>query len=388
MTSNVTSIAQARAAARTKAETTQVNGRVATILLVSVVVLLVIGLGATLSASSIRGLAYAEDRFFFFKRQLLGLGIGTLAMVLTSRLNYRRYRRLALPLFWGTVALLLMVIVVGTVAGGSRRWLPVGSMSFQPSELAKLAVVLTMAVLLERRERWLSEWKHFLGPVLFCIGLTGGLVLIEPDLGTTLVIAAAGMAVVLVSRAPLRFVAALCALAMVAATVLAVVEGYRMERIDGFLDPWNDPQGSGYQVIQGYYALGTGGLFGVGLGASRARWSYLPNAHTDFIFAIIGEETGLVGAMMVLALCLVIVLVGWLIAARAPDRFGRMVATGITGWLSFQALVNVGGVLGVMPITGIVLPFVSYGATALVVSLAAVGILVNIAQQGRPRSAS
>jgi cell division protein FtsW len=164
--------------------------------------------------------------------------------------------------------------------------------------------------------------------------------------------------------------------------VLSVTEGYRMERIDSFLDPWADPSGNGYQVIQGYYALGTGGLFGVGLGASRSRWSYLPNAHTDFIFAIIGEETGLVGAMMVIALCLVIALVGWSIASRAPDRFGRMVAAGITGWLSFQALTNIGGVLGVLPITGIVLPFVSFGSTALISCLAGVGVLVNIAQHG------
>jgi len=170
--------------------------------------------------------------------------------------------------------------------------------------------------------------------------------------------------------------------------VLSVSEGYRMDRIDSFLDPWADPSGNGYQVIQGYYALGTGGLFGVGLGASRARWSYLPNAHTDFIFAIIGEETGLVGAMMVLVLCMVIALVGWSIASRAPDRFGRMVAAGITGWLSFQALTNIGGVLGVLPITGIVLPFVSFGSTALISCLAGVGVLVNIAQHGTSKGSA
>jgi cell division protein FtsW len=213
------------------------------------------------------------------------------------------------------------------------------------------------------------------------------LVVLQPDLGTAIVIAAAGLAVVLVSRAPFRFVVALAMMAVVGAGLLAIVEGYRMDRIDGFIDPWADPQGTGYQVIQGYYALGTGGLFGVGLGASRARWDYLPNAHTDFIFAIIGEETGLLGALAVIGLCLILALCGWLIASRAPDRFGRMIAAGIIGWLSAQALINIGGVLGLLPITGIVLPFVSYGATAMVVSLAAVGVMINIAQHGTAHGA-
>jgi cell division protein FtsW len=232
----------------------------------------------------------------------------------------------------------------------------------------------------------LNEWKHFLGPVLLAVGLPALLVMLEPDLGTAVVICGGGMAVLIASRAPIKYVFGLGAMALLAAVILGVAEGYRLDRIDGFIDPWADPQGAGYQVIQGYYALGTGGWFGVGLGASRARWSYLPNAHTDFIFAIIGEETGLVGAMMVLGLCMVLALVGWLVASRAPDRFGRMIAAGVTGWLSLQALVNIGGVLGVLPITGIVLPFVSYGSTAMLISLAAVGILINIAQHGTPNA--
>jgi cell division protein FtsW len=170
--------------------------------------------------------------------------------------------------------------------------------------------------------------------------------------------------------------------AVLATVFLAFEADYRASRIDSFLDPYADPSGDGYQVIQGYYALGNGGVFGVGLGASRARWFYLPNAHTDFIFAIIGEETGLIGGLTVIGLFIALAVAGWVVATRAPDSFGRMVAAGITVWLSFQALVNIGGVLGVVPITGIALPFVSYGSTALAVSMAAVGILVNIAQSG------
>jgi cell division protein FtsW len=181
----------------------------------------------------------------------------------------------------------------------------------------------------------------------------------------------------------MKFVLVIGLLAILATTFLAFEADYRASRIDSFLDPYADPSGDGYQVIQGYYALGNGGVFGVGLGASRARWFYLPNAHTDFIFAIIGEETGLVGGLTVIALFIALAAAGWVVAVRAPDRFGRMVASGITVWLSFQALVNIGGVLGVLPITGISLPFVSYGSTALAVSMGAIGILVNIAQNGR-----
>jgi cell division protein FtsW len=380
--SNVTSIAKVRAAARRRTDSARVNTRVASILLVTVVVLLVMGLGEILSASSIRGIADAEDRFFYFKRQLFGLGVGTVAMVLIARIPYRTYQRLAMPFFFTCLGLLVSVYFAGLARNGSRRWLDLGFVTFQPSELAKLGVIIALAALLERKGKLINQAGHFVGPILLTVGLACGMILLQPDLGTALVTAAAALAVILVSRAPFKFVVGICAVAVVAGLVLSVSEGYRMDRIDSFLDPWADPSGTGYQVIQGYYALGTGGLFGVGLGASRARWSYLPNAHTDFIFAIIGEETGLIGAMMVIALCMIIALVGWSIASRAPDRFGRMVAAGITGWLSFQALTNIGGVLGVLPITGIVLPFVSFGSTALISCMAGVGVLVNIAQHG------
>lgn len=352
------------------------------ILLAVVGVLLVIGLGETLSASSIRGLADAQDRFFYFKRQLFGLGVGLAIAIVATRIPYRVYRNLAMPFYFTSVGLLVIVLLSGIARNGSRRWLDLGFVTFQPSEISKLAVIIALAALMEKKGKLLSQSAHFAGPVVLTLALTGGLIMLEPDLGTTLVVAAAGLAVMLVSQAPLRFVVLLCAGAALVGLLLSMTEGYRMDRIDSFLDPWADPAGSGYQVIQGYYALGTGGLFGVGLGASRARWSYLPNAHTDFIFAIIGEETGLVGALMVITLYLVVALVGWSIALRAPDGFGRMVAAGITGWFSIQALINIGGVLGVLPITGIVLPFVSYGSTALIVCLAAVGVLVNIARHG------
>jgi cell division protein FtsW len=382
MTANVTSIARMRAAARDRAERLKVNNRTATMLLVLAVVLVVIGLGATQSASSVVAIDQAEDRFYFFKRQLVGVGIGTVALLVTSRVPYRHYRRLALPAFVGTVALLVAVLVAGPVIGGSQRWLPIAGFSFQPSELAKVAVVFLLAHVLEKKHRLLTRFGHFLVPVLFIVGVIGGLVIMQPDLGTTVIIGAAALAVIMASDTPLRYVVLLAVLVIGAAWVLAFSDEYRVDRMVGFLDPWGNASGEGYQLIQGYYALSNGGLFGVGLGASRARWFYLPNAHTDFIFAIIGEETGLIGGLTVIGLFVVLALAGWLVAARAPDRFGRMVAAGLTAWLSFQALVNIGGVLGVMPITGIALPFVSFGSSALIVSMASLGILVNIAQTG------
>jgi cell division protein FtsW len=382
MTANVTSIARMRAAARDRAERLKVNNRTATMLLVLAVVLVVIGLGATQSASSVVAIDQAEDRFYFFKRQLVGVGIGTVALLVTSRVPYRHYRRLALPAFVGTAVLLVAVLVAGPVIGGSQRWLPIAGFSFQPSELAKVAVVFLLAHVLEKKHKLLTRFGHFLVPVLFIVGVIGGLVIMQPDLGTTVIIGAAALAVIMASDTPLRYVVLLTVLVVAAAWVLAFSDEYRVDRMVGFLDPWGNASGEGYQLIQGYYALSNGGLFGVGLGASRARWFYLPNAHTDFIFAIIGEETGLIGGLTVIGLFVVLALAGWLVAARAPDRFGRMVAAGLTAWLSFQALVNIGGVLGVMPITGIALPFVSFGSSALIVSMASLGILVNIAQSG------
>ncbi len=361
------------------------NNRTATTLLVLVVVLVVIGLGATQSASSAVAVDQTDDQLYFFKRQLVGVGIGTIALLLASRVPYRIYRKLAVPAYLATVALLVAVLAVGPVVGGAQRWLPLPFVRFQPSEVAKVTVIFVLAFLLERKHKLLKRFGHFIVPVLATVGVISVLVIRQPDLGTTIVIGAAAMAVIVASDTPFRWVLLLGVAVVGAVAFLAFDEAYRAARIEAFLDPYSDSAGNGYQVIQGYYALGNGGVFGVGLGASRARWFYLPNAHTDFIFAIIGEETGLIGGLTVIGLFIVLALTGWMVASRAPDRFGRMVAAGITVWLSLQALINIGGVLGVVPITGIALPFVSFGSTALVVSMASIGVLVNIAQSGAPQ---
>jgi cell division protein FtsW len=382
MAASVTSIARSREAARDRDELKKVNNRTATVLLVLTVVLVVIGLGVTQSASSAVAIDQAQDRFYFFKRQLVGVGIGTVALLVASRIPYRIYRRVAIPAFLATIALLVAVLAVGPEIGGARRWLPVAGFSFQPSEFAKITVVFALAYLLEKKHKLLDRFGHFMVPIVFIVGTVAVLVMKQPDLGTLIIIGAAAMAVILASDAPLRYGALLAVLAVLAVAVLSFSDGYRADRIVGFLDPWGNSSGEGYQLVQSYYALSNGGIFGVGLGASRARWFYLPNAHTDFIFAILGEETGLVGALTVIGLFVALAVAGWTVALRAPDRFGRMVAAGITVWLSFQAIVNIGGVLGVLPITGIALPFISFGSTALIACMGALGVLVNIAQSG------
>ncbi|MEX0863864.1 MAG: FtsW/RodA/SpoVE family cell cycle protein, partial [Acidimicrobiia bacterium] len=321
MTASVTSISKVRAAARDRAERIRMNGRTSTTLLVVVVVLVVIGLGATQSASSAIALDDTQDRFFYFKRQLLGVGLGTIALLVASRIPYRLYRKLALPSFFLTVGLLVAVLMMGDERGGATRWLEVGGISFQPSELAKVTVVFVLAYLLERKHKLLARFSHLIVPLVATVGVVGVLVMRQPDLGTLIVIGAAAMAVVMASDSPFRYVALLAVAAVLVTTFLAFDEVYRTDRISGFLDPYADAQGNGYQVIQGYYALGDGGIFGVGLGASRARWFYLPNAHTDFIFAIIGEETGLVGGLTIIGIFIVLALGGWAVTARAPDRF-------------------------------------------------------------------
>lgn len=385
MPGKITSITEVRAAARRRAAQRHTNVRSATTLLVVVAALLVVGLAATTSASSTVAIAGTDDRFYFLKKQLVGIGLGGVAMVVTARIPYQMYRRFALSIFVSTIALLVAVLVVGDKAGGARRWMDFGLIRFQPSEFAKFGVIVVLAAVMEKKQRLLGDFGHFLAPVVLVLGATGFLMMLQPDLGTTIVIAASAMAVLLVSAAPMRFVTLTMTGGALLAVALAWAAPYRRDRLTGFLDPWADPEGTGWQLIQSLYALGTGGLFGVGLGASRARWFYLPNAHTDFIFAIIGEETGLVGALLVMLLFVLLAAAGWVVSARAPDPFGRMLAAGITAWLSFQAVVNIGGVLGAMPITGITLPFVSFGGTAVAVSMAAIGVLVNIAHHGATR---
>ena len=390
MASRVTPITRARSFGSV-AVARSANERTAVLLMVPVAMLLIIGLGALMSASSVVAIRETGDKLYYFKRQIIWIALGLGAFLIAVRVPYRWYARMAAGLLFVAIAGLVATLFIGSVRGGARRWIDVGPLSLQVSEFAKFAVVVYLAQALSRKEAYLNRFGHVFWPVATSLGTVGVLLLAQPDLGTTLLIAAAAFAVLFASAAPLRSVFALAAMGGIGAIALAYIPPYRWERVTSFLNPEADPLGSGLQSIQSLVALGTGSWFGVGLGASRARWSFLPNAHTDFIFSIIGEETGLAGSMAVVALFVLFAFVGTKLAMNAPDRFGRLLAIGIVAWLSAQALVNIGGVVRVLPITGVPLPFVSSGGSAMIVNLAVIGVLVNIARTtgtvgSKPRS--
>lgn len=349
-------------------------------------VLVLLGLVMILSASSIQSFATYGSSFTFLRRQLFGAALGVICFGVFALWDYRRLRKVGLLMLLGCFALLVAVLVpgVGLSEGGSARWVPLGPISFQPSELAKLALILFAAdVFARKRESSLGELTHTMVPMVPVLGILTILVMLQPDLGTTLLIAGIGFGMLFVAGAPMRYLIPLAVGGTGLAVTAALIEPYRRARVLAFMDPWADPLYTGYQTIQSLIALGSGSWFGVGLGASRQKWSYVPNAHTDFIFAILGEEIGLVGTATVVGMFMFLIYLGVRIAQRARDRFGMLVASGITLWLAVQALVNMGAVTASLPITGVPLPLVSFGSTSLVITLVALGILVNIALQGR-----
>jgi len=310
--------------------------------------------------------------------------VGVGAMILTARMRHAAWQRLAVPLLAISVALLLLALhpAMGTAAYGASRWIALGPVTVQPSELAKLTLIAFAASVLSRKGARLADWRHValpLGPVVLIVAV---IVLLQRDLGTTIVIVGSLLLLLFVAGVRLRHLAVTGVGAIAASVYLIAGTAYRRARFLAFFDPWKDPRSTGYQLIQGLIALGSGGWFGVGLGASRQKWQYLPNAHTDFIFAVLGEELGLLGELVVLVLYATMIYGGIRIALRAPDAFGRLLAAGITGWIGLQAVVNLGAVTGLLPVTGVPLPFLSFGGSALIVTLAAVGVLASIARAG------
>lgn len=356
-----------------------------TLITVTMSALVLLGLIMILSASSVSSFANYGSSFLFFKRQFLWAVVGLTAFVFFARLDYRKLRGFGYAAFVVALGLLVAVLVpgLGNVVGGSSRWLGLGPLSFQPSEFAKLALLLFAADVFSRKhEETFDSFGHTALPLLPALGVIALLVLLQPDLGTSLVLACIGIGVLFVAGAPYRYLAPIAVAAVAVAGAAALAAPYRRARILAFLNPWADPFNTGYQTIQSLIALGSGGWFGVGLGASRQKWMYIPNAHTDFIFAILGEEMGLLGTSVVIGLFLFLAFLGVRTARKAPDRFGMLVAAGVTLWVALQALINIGATTAAMPITGVPLPLVSFGGSSLVILLAAIGILTNIALQG------
>jgi cell division protein FtsW len=352
----------------------------------TVAVLNIVGLVMILSASSVAALADYNSSWYFFNRQFVWALVGFAAFVIASRVDYHVWRRLAPAVLVIAFALLVIVLMpgFGIMVDGSRRWLGWGPMRLQPSEVAKIALLIYGADLLTRRRRQLHDARSW-RPLLAVLGGLALLVVLEPDLDSTVVLALIVFALLVVAGVPTRHLTTTAGIGLGLAMILSIAAPYRRARVFAFLHPSSDTANTGYQIMQSLIALGSGGVNGAGLGEGRAKWFFLPNAHTDFIFAIIGEELGFVGCLLVIGLFAGFGLVGFQVARRAPDMFGALLAGGVTAWIVGQAVINIGAVVGVLPVSGITLPFLSAGGSSLVIAMLAAGILANVARQSPRR---
>lgn len=341
---------------------------------------LALGLVMVFSASSYAALITFGDPAYYFKRQLIWALLGLGGLVAASRYPYFKLQRWATPLLFFSLVLLVVVLVVGSSAWGSRRWLEVGSLRLQPSELLKLTMVIYLAQNLSRRQEKLTNFFHGLFPLLLIVIFLCALVLAQPDLGTAVIIAGTAYLLFFVAGARTSHLVPLLVLGVGAAAGAILLAPYRLERWLAFLDPEADPTGSGFQILQSLLALGSGGFFGVGLGLSKQKLLYVPARHTDFIFAILGEELGFLGTFTVVLLFLFFVWRGLRVALLAPDTFGSLLAAGITSLVGLQAAVNIAAVTRILPVTGITLPLISYGGSSLVFTLVGIGVLLNVSR--------
>ncbi|GAA3759294.1 cell division protein FtsW [Spinactinospora alkalitolerans] len=342
-----------------------------------------LGLAMVLSSSMVDSYTETGSAFSLFQKQLMAAAIGLPLMVLASHMPLKVFRLVGYPAMLASVALLVLTVFHGQEYYGATRWLEIGGVTVQASEPAKLAFALWGATVLARREelRQMVEWRQLLFPLLPGCGVLVLLVLLGNDLGTTFVLLAIFLALLWVVGAPGRLFIAMFGLVALLVGIMIAVEPYRMARLTSFLNPEADPHNTGFQLLHGFYALGTGGLFGVGIGHSREKWGFLPHPESDFIFAIIGEELGLIGTLIVVGLFGVLGYAGLRVASRADGPFVRLAAASVTSWIVVQALVNIGTVIGVLPITGIPLPLVSAGGSSLIPTMLALGILLALAKR-------
>jgi cell division protein FtsW len=347
-----------------------------------VVALCSVGVVMVYSASAIIAADRFHDPFFFLKKQLFWAVLGFLCLWVAMRVDYRRFEHLVVPLLLVSFLLLALVLVppFGQQINGTRRWFRMGPLSFQPVELAKFSLVLYLAAFLSRRRAQMESFSQGLLPPLMVAGLMAGLTLLQPDLGNCLALMALTLALAYLAGARATHMAAIAGAALPVVALLVAFKPYRWRRMLAFVNPWDDPQGAGFQIIQSFLALGSGGWLGLGLGESKQKLFYLPEPHTDFIFAIIGEELGLLGGAVVIALFALLIWRGLRAGLRAPDAFGGYLALGLTVLLATQTLVNLGVVTGALPTKGLPLPFVSFGGSALLMTMFSAGVLLNISQ--------
>ncbi|MDO8885508.1 putative lipid II flippase FtsW [Candidatus Oleimmundimicrobium sp.] len=361
--------------------------RLSWILLGTTSILLFIGAVMVLNASSVMAFSNKGDSCYYLKRQVISILIGLLGMVVFACLDYRFLRKFSSAFICLSVILLILIFVpgIGQEVGGARRWISVGGYSFQPSEFVKFAVVLYAADILAKRCGKLKKIKDLFVPFLGVMGLIVALLFMQPHLGAILIICFSVFFLMFLNEVKLRHLASLGLVGLFLVGVSIMFEPYRLRRFFAFLNPWGDPKDTGFHIIQSLLAFGSGGLTGTGLGMSRQKFLYLPEAHTDFIFAIIGEEFGLLGTLTVVFLFLVLIFTGLTISFKSNNNFGKLLGCGMVCLIATQALINMGGVTGILPITGITLPFLSYGGSSLLVNLCGIGVLLNIANSSKKK---
>ena len=347
-----------------------------------VALLTLFGLVMVLSASAVSAIHHGRSGWTFFVKQSTWAALGALALVIGLRIPLRVVRKLVPLGLLVTFGLLVAVLLpgIGARVNGARAWFAFGPFAMQPAEIAKLVLVIYCADLFARRADRMHEVRMTLWPAMLMLGLMGVLVMAQPDLGTVLVLSGIVLAMAFIGGAPIVPLASTVGLVGLAGAVFTLSAKYRRDRWLAFLDLAKHRDNEGFQVWQSLVGIASGGITGVGLGASKAKWDYLPEAHTDFIFAIIAEELGLIGGVVVVVLFALLGLFGAQVALRAQDRFGMLLAGGITAWLMVQAIINIGGVVGVMPLTGLTLPFLSFGGSSLLVTMSGAGLLLNVAR--------
>ena len=363
----------------------QVRAPLDTVLLASVAALIGIGLVMVFSASSATAYAEHGDIAYYLKRQLMWLGVGLSSAYLFYRIDYHRLRSVAPYLLAGAVIGLILVFVphVGLGVNGGRRWIGTGGLSVEPSEFAKLALVIYLSAVLSARGERITSLSRGVVPLCVPVALMAVLVLKEPDMGTASLLLFIALTLFFAAGARLMHLTAVVFAMVPFAALTVLASPYRRARIFAFIDPWKDPLNTGFHIVQSLLALGSGGLFGVGLGASRAKFFYLPEQYTDFIFSVLGEELGLVGTLSVIVLFITFAYRSIRIALAAPDRFGFFLALGCTAMITIQAFVNIGVVSSSWPVTGVPLPFISFGGSSLVVNCIAVALIANVARNRR-----
>lgn len=355
------------------------------ILLIAVITISLFGLFMIYSSSYVWAEYKFNDPYKFLKLQLIFLVVGYIIMMIVANIDYKKYLKGANIIFGVCFLLLILVLIpgIGTIRNGSRSWFGIGSFGIQPSEFTKLALIIFTSKYLTRNERNLKNIKSGVLPILTILILVFLLIMLQPDFGTGVVIVMTIVVLLFVSGVKMNFFIKLASLGLMGIVALIIMAPYRLQRILSFLNPWQDPLGSGFQIIQSLYAIGPGGLLGLGLGNSIQKHFYLPEPQTDFIFSIISEEFGFMGVLVVATLFITIIYRGFKIAMKCEDKFGKFLAFGITFGIAFQALLNLMVVVGLIPVTGVTLPFLSYGGSSLLITLVSIGILLNVSKYSK-----